>query len=986
MPLPEGHSDRKAAQAAPPASIASLSRALSAVFAATWSTPASAPSFSRPSVSSFAACTAAPRAAFPAARTTLAASCAVRVWTQRHIYGLALGPGPRATAGRDQALAFQDVEGAAAAKYASGLLDLTSSAGVLPNDLPNWSTDPTAAFTVIVIQSLKTQTIDWAANYLIAELSCAAGAPQTSGFLFGTRESFISGHHDGQTAFHTSKPVPVEPGWTMHAFVRRLGGTQGAYYYAGASGGIAVREAFESQLPISIGPDRLTVGTSRCMGSAKSRTQLGAVLVYNRALSVTDLKRVHEAYAPRFGWARGGGGSPVCFPGVNMKGVQDQAYFLALSAADCQTACSTNASCEFSVYSASLGVCGLRRSAINGTMFSNAENPDLTTCFSKPNYGNYYCVPQWEIQGTNLTTLAPMDKSTCLGTCDSDPNCQFAAVAFGPNADCVTKKTIMSGPDGLTQPQPSRGPAFETCIKARVYPLAVECGKWTKGGPGETRTQMDCDGDGILDAVLFDTTGARGVSLSSLGCSTEDEDTGYPNAPESSCPAVFGGMCPKPPGDWCSGGKVLQLDCDADGTKDLACVRKADRTNLQVVRSGRGCFPGAADDFCPPLTANGSCPYPAGSICSQGRMMSVDCNADGVKEWVCLGEAGQLGLVPSWRGCNPALSGYPASALDQTCPIMFGVGNYTRNPAPARPPEPPLRRPPSPSSPLSACPPVPGYAAQQGLEPAADATLGYLTTAAAARAACSARKDCLGFTSAATYFSSLSNTTPSADPSQCLYLKTDTTCPSFGGFHTFVDQDQLGKDYGSPYASLNAVASACNSSFSGCRAFSTTNLTIKTDVGSRTYAHNVCLYYKMTACQSYAGYTTQPDYDHVGDEWQTSSYSPGPTDCNSNLNCAGFTVTLYGWGGSTTSFKTWVSPQTFSYGTCLYIRKPSESACPVLANYTLLANNTGVPTAATINSVSNAAVYVAQQCGYYNEHLEHHRLVRYVPLREKPKR
>ncbi|KAG2487036.1 hypothetical protein HYH03_014282 [Edaphochlamys debaryana] len=378
-------------------------------------------------------------------------------------------------AGRDQALGLEEVEGGGTAAYGSGFLDLTSAAGVLPTDLPNWSTDPAAPFTVIVVQSLRTQAIDWSANYLIAELSCSGAA---SGLVFGTREAFLAGVDQYSRAFHTSKPVPVEPGWNLHAFVRRKGGTEGAYYCAGASGGIALREAFTNQPPISVGPDRLTVGTSLCMGTAKSRALLGAVLVYNRALSVTDLKRVHESYAPRFTWTRGGG-SLVCLPGISMR--------------------------------------------------------------------------------------------------------------------------------------------------ART----VECGKWTKGGPGETRLQSDCDGDGLLDAVLVDASGARGVALSSKGCSTEDADTGYPDAPTAACPALFVGLCPKPPGDWCPGGEVLQLDC-------------------------------------------GSCAYPAGSPCNEGRMLSVDCDNDGVRDWVCLGEGGQRGVVPSRRACDasPAVSGYPA-ALDRACPVLF---------------------------------------------------------------------------------------------------------------------------------------------------------------------------------------------------------------------------------------------------------------------------------------------------------------------------
>ncbi|KAG2494719.1 hypothetical protein HYH03_007233 [Edaphochlamys debaryana] len=506
--------------------------------------PASAPF---PFPASIPARAVTPGAALPAACATHTATISVHLWPERNVLVAKLDSSEATAwrdmqfgAGRNQTLAFEEVEGAAVTTYGSGYLDLTSTAGVMTSDLGNWSTDPTSAFTIVVIQSLKTQSVDWNANYLVAELSCSA-APSTSGFLFGTREAYISGPHSWQNAFHTSNPVPVEQGFTLHAFARKQGGTEGAYYYAGASGGIALREAFRDQPRIAVGADSLTVGTSLCMGSAKSRTLLGAVLLYNRALSPTDLKRVYEAYAPRFNWTRGG---------------------------------------------------SMRRNAINSTFGTNSAAADFTTCFSRPNYGNYYCIKNWDIKGTNIQMSTPMDKSTCLGTCDTDPLCQFAGVAIGGLADCVTRKNIFGGINGATQLQTSLGPAFETCIKAKVYPRAVECGKWTKGGPGETRLQRDCDGDGIMDAVLFDTTGARGVALSSKGCSTDDADTGYPNAPESACPIVLSNLCPQPPSNWCPGGKVIQIDCDGDGAKDLACLLRDDRRSLRVIRSGLGCFPG----------------------------------------------------------------------------------------------------------------------------------------------------------------------------------------------------------------------------------------------------------------------------------------------------------------------------------------------------------------------------------------------------------
>ncbi|KAG2499366.1 hypothetical protein HYH03_002941 [Edaphochlamys debaryana] len=856
--------------------------------------------------------------------------------------------------GRNQSLAFEEIEGAAATTYSNSTgpstvgwsLDLTSTAGVLAGNLSNWSAEPTAPFTIVVIQSLKTSVIDWEANYLIAELSCAQ-SPGSTGLLFGTRESYISGAYGWDTVFHTSKPVPVEPGWTLHAFVRRKGGTEGAYYYAGAgtSGGIALREAFTGQAPTAVGPDRLTVGTSKCMNSAKSRTQLGVVLVYNRALSVTDLKRIQETYAVRYGWSRGGPNSLVCIPGVDVAGnpLSSDAVpsTLAPNATACQLACGRNASCEFSVFdSGAAGPCWLRRSAVNGSAGSNAASATATTCFSRPNYGNYYCIPLWDVKGTNIRTYTSMDKSTCLGACDSDPTCQFVAVASGTD-DCILKRDIFTGAVGTTQQNLGRGAAYETCIKARVHPYAVECGRWTKGGPGETRIQKDCDGDGLLDAVLFDTTAARGVALSTKGCSTADVDTGYPNAPASACPSVLGSLCPKPPAGWCPGGEVLQLDCDADGVKDLACILKADRSDLRVVRSGMGCWPGAADSFCPPLTANGSCAYPVGSLCSQGRMLSVDCNQDNTRDWVCLGSGGQRGVVPSGR-CDPspAASGYPTVA-DRACPVLFGVGN-PMPPVPPTPPSPPSPPPPPPPPPPNGCPAFPGYTSQLGVDHAGD-DLMNVGSLAAARAACSSRQDCRGFNSLGWIKSNVVGTLPD-NPALCLYTKVNTVCPPAAGYNVYSDVDRPGDNIGGPFASLAAAASACASN-AACRGYTSTGYIKSTPYPWTTYSHPNCLYAKITVCPSTLGetfgfnfdpfgYEIYTDWDHPGDVLSTTATASMDDTCQNNKYCAGFTYsTAFGTTAGQLK-KNDASKLVESYGTCLYKRIPS-GFCQDLSSSTM---------------------------------------------------
>ncbi|PNH03977.1 hypothetical protein TSOC_009907, partial [Tetrabaena socialis] len=148
---------------------------------------------------------------------------------------------------------------------------------------------------------------------------------------------------------------------------------------------------------------------------------------------------------------------------------------------------------------------------------------------------------------------------------------------------------------------PSPPPAAESSSEPSSLDRAVS---WTLRA-------ADCDDDGVTDWVCTDTAGHRGVIRSAAGCSVEDQDTGWPTAPDSYCPALL--ACARPD-FWCDPNLVRTeswtlsaADCDDDGVTDWVCTDTA--SHRGVIRSTAGCsvedqdtgWPTAPDSYCPTL-------------------------------------------------------------------------------------------------------------------------------------------------------------------------------------------------------------------------------------------------------------------------------------------------------------------------------------------------------------------------------------------------
>ncbi|GFR44832.1 hypothetical protein Agub_g6173 [Astrephomene gubernaculifera] len=225
---------------------------------------------------------------------------------------------------------------------------------------------------------------------------------------------------------------------------------------------------------------------------------------------------------------------------------------------------------------------------------------------------------------------------------------------------------------------------------------------------GSTLQRVDCDGDGRLDLVCTDTTGQRGVILSSTGCNRQD---GWPNVTVTACPAIL----TKTTHLGCytdNAQRVLptQLAVRSDMTPEM-CAALAYKAGLNIygIEVGIECFGGNdlerakqlgtsqhCDSACAGDTSRWmcgggwaldiylfeSCIRPDGYCTHAGSTLQrVDCDGDGWLDLVCTDTAGQRGVILSSTGCNRQ-DGWPNVTVTACPAVFYGItflGCYADN-------------------------------------------------------------------------------------------------------------------------------------------------------------------------------------------------------------------------------------------------------------------------------------------------------------------
>lgn len=178
-------------------------------------------------------------------------------------------------------------------------------------------------------------------------------------------------------------------------------------------------------------------------------------------------------------------------------------------------------------------------------------------------------------------------------------------------------------------------------------------------GPSDKYYNVDCDGDGLKDHACQSQDNRRSTIQSLNRCKDTAGDT-----PISMCRSVFG--CQRPD-DWCKepGSDYKQVDCDGDGVLDHVCQNGDQRS---TILSLDGCIDTAGRapvNSCPKFF---TCTRPRDWCTAVGLTYDqVDCDDDGALDHVCIGAAGVQGTIRSGASC---ISDWP-SAVNDACPQIF---------------------------------------------------------------------------------------------------------------------------------------------------------------------------------------------------------------------------------------------------------------------------------------------------------------------------
>ncbi|KAG2496691.1 hypothetical protein HYH03_005109 [Edaphochlamys debaryana] len=151
-----------------------------------------------------------------------------------------------------------------------------------------------------------------------------------------------------------------------------------------------------------------------------------------------QLDRVPGAY-----WA--------CVGGYDVRGNIVRALANTTDRATCRELCRRDTHCEFFTFQHD-GRCTLKSEFLNGVNGTTGPRNDTnSTCLAATNYGEFYCVEEWDIRGEHAETpffVSGLDE--CHARCLANLDClMFLYLKSGTR---VLKYDVFKGTQGLTQP------------------------------------------------------------------------------------------------------------------------------------------------------------------------------------------------------------------------------------------------------------------------------------------------------------------------------------------------------------------------------------------------------------------------------------------------------------------------------------------------------------------------------------------------------
>lgn len=125
----------------------------------------------------------------------------------------------------------------------------------------------------------------------------------------------------------------------------------------------------------------------------------------------------------------------------------------------CQAICQDNPYCIFAVrlntYDGKVGECYLKDLPVTGSSGYNAPRSNVdTTCWLRPNDGNYFCIANWDVMGDHYNGDAScgvftLTEAECRAACDQSSKCKF--YLYFRDGLCALKQNAFHGNCGATE-------------------------------------------------------------------------------------------------------------------------------------------------------------------------------------------------------------------------------------------------------------------------------------------------------------------------------------------------------------------------------------------------------------------------------------------------------------------------------------------------------------------------------------------------------